>query len=188
MFQKLKDNKIYIEIWVIGLGTLLMIIWTTVMAFKAGAGLDQDQAFLSSYHEVDKDFDKILASNKKFKSKYNIKFLINQNKIIGLTYKDVFLNQRAVAKRKDRKNFLSLGKNSLEILIQTKDGKLVKDKNIKVLITQAISHKNDINLELNSINSKKDFNIKAVGYWNITGVINVGNDIGYFYIKTNASK
>ena len=187
MFKKFKENQIFFEIWFIGLGTLAMIIWTTVMAMKAGAGLDEDSAFLSNYHTVDKDFNKIMKSNRAFESKYNIKFIFNNNEIIGLTYKDIYLGQRSIAKRKSRKNLLNIGKNNLTILIQDKHGKTIKNKTIDLLLTQAITHDNDIKLNFKN-EDKKKFDIEALGYWNITGVITIGDNNGYFYIKTNAKK
>ena len=187
MFEKFKENRIYFEIWFIGLGTLGMIIWTTVMAMKAGAGLDEDSAFLSNYHTVDKDFNKIMASNRSFESKYNIKFIFNNQEITGLTYKDIYLGQRAIAKRKIRKNLINIGKNNLTILVQDKKGNNIKEKNIDLLLTQAITHDNDIDLNFNNTN-KKEFDIEAIGYWNITGIVTIKDQKGYFYIKTNAKK
>jgi len=187
MFKKFRENQIYFEIWFIGLGTLGMIIWTTVMAMKAGAGLDEDSAFLSNYHTVDKDFNKIVAANKSFESKYNVKFIFNDKEITGLTYKDIYLGQRAIAKRKIRKNLINIGKNSLTVFIQDKKGKSVDNKTVDLLLTQAITHDNDINLKFKN-SSKKEFDVEALGYWNITGVIEVDDQKGYFYIKTNAKK
>ena len=187
MFKKFRENQIYFEIWFIGLGTLAMIVWTTVMAYKAGAGLDEDSAFLSNYHTVDKDFNKIVAANRSFESKYNVKFIFNDQTITGLTYKDIYLGQRSVAKRKTRKDLVKIGKNSLTILIQDKQGNLIKNKTIDLLLTQAITHDNDIKLNFQNID-KKEFDLEAIGYWNITGIIKVNNDTGYFYIKTNAKR
>jgi len=187
MNNQITDKRIFLKFWIIGLFTFGMIVWTVFMAIKAGAGHDNDDAFLSSYHEIDRDFNKILQSNRDFEAKYNIKFILNGNEIVGLTYKDVYLGQRSIAKRKDRKNLINVGNNILKIMIQDKMGHLVHNKDIKILITQAISHDNDINLEFKNEDIKK-FNVKAVGYWNLTGVVEVGKNKGYFYIKTNAKK
>jgi len=54
-----------------------------------------------------------------------------------------------------------------------------------LLVTKNNTHQEDQNL-LFKQNSSVDFIIKSKGYWNITGVVEIGEDKGYFYIKTNA--
>ena len=61
-----KDKYIYIKFILIFCISLFMIIWTIVQTSKAGIGLDDDNAFLSTYHDVDENFNKIVAQNNAF--------------------------------------------------------------------------------------------------------------------------
>ena len=101
---------------------LLLIWWTVYMTLLSDVGEDEDNAFLSSYHTVDRDFNQIIKDNQLFNSKYNIKFQFNDEIILGLSYQDMFLGQRSIQKRKTRKNILKVGKNIFNIQVQDKNG------------------------------------------------------------------
>lgn len=180
-----KDKYIYIKFILIFCISLFMIIWTIVQTSKAGIGLDDDNAFLSTYHDVDENFNKIVAQNNAFMNKYNIKFQLNDETIYGLSYEDVFLAQRAVQARKTRKNIINIGNNIFSVVIQDKNGNEVQNKKIDILVTKAVTHAHDVKLSYNN-ESTKEFNIDSIGYWNITGTVEVGDNKGYFFIKTNA--
>jgi len=155
------------------------------MTMSSNVGKDEDNAFLSTYHNIDDNFNKIIIDNKIFEKNYNIKFELNDETIIGLTYDDIFLAQRAVQNRAIRKNILKVGENVFAINIQDKNGNIVKNKQIEILVTKSTNHTEDIKLIFNNEDTKK-FNIKSKGYWNITGTVKVKDKIGRFYIKTNA--
>lgn len=189
--NNIKENKplpkwlIYTLFIIKFIGSLTLIYWTVYMTLTADVGEDKDNAFLSNYHHVDRDMNKIVNGNEEFQSKYNIKFKLNDQEIIGLTYTDIYLPQRLIAKRKIRKNILKVGKNIFTIQIQDKNGNLIKNKKIDILVTKASTHLEDVKLSYNNEDTKK-FNIKSIGYWNITGTVEVNGNKGTFYIKTNA--
>ena len=164
---------------------LVLIYWTIYMTMQSDVGADEDNAFLSTYHNVDRDMNKMIIGNNLFNSKYNIKFQFNDEEIIGLTYNDVYLSQRVIAKRTIRKNILKVGDNSFTIDIQDKNGNTIKNKLIEILVTKTTNHLEDVKLSFKN-EDRKDFQIKSIGYWNITGTVEVNGDIGTFYIKTNA--
>ena len=165
---------------------LALIVWTVYMTFQAKVGQDDDNAFLSTYHKVDRKYNDMLIANNKFASKYNVTFYINDTKIEGLTLKDVFLPQMVISNRKIRKNILKVGKNIFRVVITNKQGDIIKSQTTNVLITKNTTHKQDIKLDLNQTN-QQNFDVASVGFWNITGKVAVGKDTGYFYIKTNAT-
>ena len=168
--------------FVLGLG---LIYWTIYMTMQSDVGADDDNAFLSTYHNVDRDFNQIITNNNLFESKYNVKFEINNETIVGLSYNDIYLSQRVIAERKIRKNILKVGDNIFTVKVQDKNGNEIKNKNINVLVTKTTNHLEDVKLEFSNDDIKK-FKIKSKGYWNITGTVEVDGIKGTFYIKTNA--
>jgi len=164
---------------------LALIAWTVTITMTSDVGEDDDNAFLTSYHDVDYKFNDMVDSNYKFEDKYNLVFYFNDEVIKGLTVKDVFLSQRVIKKRKIRKNILKIGKNTFRYELVSKDGQKIKNSNLKVLVTMATNHTYDKNLEFKNTNIQT-FDLKKQSFWNITGTIEVGKDKGYFFIKTNA--
>lgn len=174
---------LFILKFALGLG---LIYWTIYMTLQSDVGEDDDNAFLSTYHEVDSNFNKIMVENNNFEKKYNVKFVFNDESIIGLTHNDIFLSQRAIQARKIRKNIIKVGDNKFSVFVQDKNGNIVKDKKVEILVTKNTNHLEDVELNFNNEDSK-EFKIKSKGYWNITGVIKVDGNEGRFYVKTNAS-
>ncbi len=174
--------NLFILKFILGLG---LIYWTIYMTLQSDVGKDEDNAFLSSYHDVDRNFNDIVKANQNFELKYNVKFDFNNQTLVGLSYSDIFLAQRAIQERKIRKHILKVGENSFTVLVQDKSGNIVKNKIVDMLITKSTNHTEDVKLLFTNVDNKK-FNIESIGYWNITGTILIGNDKGTFYIKTNA--
>jgi len=174
--------SLFILKFVLGLG---LIYWTIYMTLQSDVGQDDDNAFLSTYHDVDMNFNKILLQNSEFENKYNIKFQFNNETIIGLSHEDVFLSQRVIQKRKKRKNIIKIGDNKFSIFIQDKKGNEIKNNKIEILITKNTTHKEDVKLLFHNENIK-EFKINSKGYWNITGIVEVDGSKGFFYIKSNA--
>ena len=164
---------------------LALIWWTIWMTLQSDVGQDDDNAFLSTYHNVDDNFNSMIISNDNFEEKYNLKFYLNDEVIDGLTVKDVFLAQRAINERKTRKDILKVGTNNFKYELTSKDGTNPKDVKANILVTMATNHLYDKKLEYKN-KTTETFELKRKGYWNITGTIEVGNDKGYFFIKTNA--
>lgn len=166
---------------------LALIYWTVAMTLSSDVGKDDDNAFLTTYHDVDKNYNNMIQSNQNFTNKYNVKFLFNKQEIIGLSVKDVFLGQRSINARKTRKNMVNIGENKFTILVQDKKGKEITTKTVHMVVTKNTTHAEDVKLEYQNEDTK-EFAINSIGYWNITGTIEIGGDKGFFYIKTNAKK
>lgn len=166
---------------------LYLIYWTIATTLSSDVGKDADNAFLSDYKSIDDNFNKMSVLNKKFQEKYNIKFDFNGEEIIGLSVGDVFLAQRAIQARETRKDMILVGENRFSIYIQDKDGNEIKNKNIDILVTKNTTHAEDVKLQFKNEDTKT-FPIGSIGYWNITGTVDVNGDKGYFYIKTNAKR
>ncbi len=173
---------IFILKFLLGLG---LIVWTIMMTLSSDVGQDDDNAFLSTYHNIDDDFNDMITSNFNFDNKYNLVFDLNKKTMDGLTLKDVFLGQRVIKKRIIRKDILNIGNNIFKYKLTTKDGKEVKDSKLDMVVTMTTNHIFDKKLEFKNKNTET-FKIDKKGYWNITGTIEVGTDKGYFFIKTNA--
>lgn len=166
-----------------------MIVWTINSASKVP--VHKDESFLSSYHDVDRDYNKIATSNVDFEKKYDFKVLINK-KEFPLTYKDMFLAQRAIELKSDHKDIFRLGDNNIEVLISEKNkNDILENLNIELVVTVPTNDSHTVNL------NSKQFTYSASGYdttfelpykgnWNITGKFTINGDTGYFYIKSNA--
>ncbi len=174
---------LFILKFILGLG---LIYWTIYMTMQSDVGADDDNAFLSTYHSVDDDFNTMVMNNNKFSEKYNIKFQLNNETIIGLTYDDIFLAQRAIQLRTIRKNILKVGENKFTIEVQDKKGDIIKAKEVDILVTKSTNHLEDVKLKFSNEDSKT-FKINSKGYWNITGTVDINGLKGTFYIKTNAT-
>ena len=105
--------------------------------------------------------------------------------IDGISHEDVFLSQRVISKRKNRKNILKVGTNNFGVEVLDKDGKKVNNVQIEMLITMATNHKYDKKLDFKN-KDNISFELPNAGYWNITGFVKISNDEGRFFIKTNA--
>ena len=165
--------------------SLALIFWTIKMTLGAGVGLDDDNTFMSTYHHVDDNYNEIVLNNNKFEKLYSAHLTINGKDIGQLTYDDIYLSQRVIKKRKDRKDILKVGQNNISmIVIDKKTSKVITDYKTSVIYTTTVNHKNDLTIELKS--GINNFEISKKSYWNIMGKIEVANDIGHFYIKTNS--
>jgi len=168
--------------------TFGMIVWTIMSAVKLP--VHEDKSFLKTYQDVDSNFNTMMTSNKVFKSKYNLEFILN-NKKLNLTTSDIKFSQRVLEKKSLHKNLLKNGFNNLSINVF--DKKTLKKLKVKIdlNVTKSILNDSDIRLKdenfsnnLNEYSTK--FEINDENNWNITGTFTIGNDIGYIYIKTNA--
>ena len=166
-----------------------MIVWTVKSAIKVP--VNKDETFMSSYHDVDRDYNKIVESNNRFKEKFKLDLNINQ-KEFGLVYKDMFLSQRVIEKKSTHKDMFKLEKNKIIVsVIEKNSGQLIKNIKIKLRLSRPTNHGSTMDFTEDSFTELEGLNSLLVdlplkGNWNITGQIIVGNDIGYFYIKSNA--
>ncbi|SFV55389.1 Putative lipoprotein [hydrothermal vent metagenome] len=159
--------------------TFSMIVWTVKSAVNTP--VYEDRSFMTSYHDVDDNFNQMIAENQKFNSKYKTKVTIN-NRIVGMEVSDIIYGQRSLKKKSKNQEMLVLGDNSISVtIIDKKSNTSIQDANISFQITRAIEDMHDINL--NGYSSSAKIDIK--GNWNIIGKIVIGNDTGYLYIKTS---
>jgi len=167
--------------------SLTLIVWTVYMTLQSDVGEDDDNAFLSSYKNIDDNYNKIIEENRQFNAKYNVKFIFNNEEIYGLSHSDVYLSQRIIQDREIRKDIINVGNNIFSVYVQDKDGNAVTKSKVEILVTKNTNHKEDVKLYFENEQSKT-FVIKSKGYWNITGSVEVDGNKGYFYIKTNGKK
>ncbi len=169
--------------------TFSMIIWTIKSAVDTP--VYDDKSFLSSYHNVDEDFNKMMLQNNHFNQIYDVKVKINE-KTMGMEIKDAFLGQRSLEKKSSNQNLLKVGVNTLSLTIRDKKSQeVVSDANVTFQITRPIVDTNDIDLNRFTYENgvyKTTAKVDISGNWNIQGVIKISNDVGYFYIKTNTPR
>jgi hypothetical protein len=173
---------IFIIKFLFGLG---LIVWTVYQTSQSDTGSDDDNAFLSQYHEIDANYNQLVLANIKINNDYKITFKLNDTIIDGISHEDVFLSQRVISKRTNRKNILKVGTNNFGVEVLDQDGKKVNNVQIEMLITMATNHKYDKKLDFKNKNNIS-FELPNAGYWNITGFVKISNDEGRFFIKTNA--
>lgn len=166
-----------------------MIIWTIMQATKVP--VNKDETFMSSYHDVDENYNNIVSSNQEFEKKYDFILKVNE-KEFGLNFNDMFLAQRVIEKESKHKDIFLHGANKIYLNIKDKaTNKIVENFEIKLRISRPTSHDKTMDF------TKKDFileesthllnvELPLKGNWNITGQVKIGSDIGYFYLKSNA--
>ena len=167
--------------------SLALIFWTIKMTLGAGVGLDDDNTFMSTYHNVDDNYNKIILSNDKFNKIYSTHLIINGKDIGELTYDDIYLSQRIIKKRTIRKNILKLKENDIKLIVKNiKTNKIVKNVDSTIVFTMPSSHKYDQTIKISNTQKSYKVNIGKLSYWNIMGSVNIDDNTGHFYIKTNA--
>ena len=167
--------------------TLALIFWTVYMTLQSDVGQDDDNAFLSTQKVMEDSYNTIVDQSNEFSSKYNVKFVFNDTEIVGLTHQDIYLSQRNIKERTLRKNMLNVGENTVSVYIQDKNGNTIEKSNIEILVTKNTTHTEDVTMKFTDETTKK-FIVQSLGYWNITGTLEVNGSQGYFYLKTNANK
>lgn len=170
-------------------GTFSMIVWTVKSAVNTP--VYDDRSFLSSYHDVDYNFNEMMISNAKFNARYNATITVN-DRTIAFEIKDVFLGQRSLEKQSVNQDMLQVGENTVSVVItDKKSNEKISNAEVNLQVTRAIEDMYDINL--NGIKSdngtyKTSAKIDLAGNWNITGSVTVGEDTTYLYIKSNTKK
>lgn len=183
-------NRNYWPLLFIGLFsfTFSLIVWTVYSAVNTP--VYEDKTFLKSYQFVDENFNDIIASNKDFKSKYDLEVMINDNKF-DLTIDDMYKSQRVIEKKSLHKEIFNLGSNKIVISIKDKNGNKIDITRLNISIERPTN--NDFNLELKTEdfkaengNYKTSFDLPLKGNWNIIASFNIDETTGYFYIKSDA--
>ena len=188
--MKIQKYHLWLLLFFIIFGiTFSMIIWTVKSAVDTP--VYEDRSFMTSYQDVDENFNKMIEENNKFNDKYNTKITIN-DKTIGMEVSDILYGQRSLKKKSTNQNMLKVGENKISITIHNKENNtIISDANISFQITKAIENMYDINLNKfkfqdNTYNAIAKIDTK--GHWNIIGKIVIGDNIGYLYIKTNTER
>lgn len=169
--------------------TFAMIVWTIYSAVKVP--VHEDQAFLKSYHDLDKDYNTIVESNKAFNDKYTFELTINE-KTFALVNEDMFLSQRVLEEKSQHKNILYVGQNSATLVIRDKHTQaIVPNTKIAFRVSRPTNHHNtmdfdDVQFQADNGIRRMMFNLPLKGNWNITATFTIDKDVGYFYIKSNA--
>ena len=167
--------------------SLFLIFWTIKMTLTAGVGTDDDNSFLSNYHEVDKNYNQMLINNNNFINKYDTIIKINDVKINEMSFNDIYLSQRVIHDRKNRKNILKLSDNIISISVIDKETKeLITNIEANIIITRPSTHDSDIKIEFKNSKEIKKFEINKSAYWNIMGNVKIDKYEGNFFIKTNS--
>ncbi|PLY08266.1 MAG: hypothetical protein C0626_13760 [Arcobacter sp.] len=166
--------------------TFAMIVWTIVSAVNTP--VHEDKSFLSTYHNVDGDYNDIVASNEKFSKKYNVKIKINEKEFDKLDISDVFLSQRVIDNKSMHKDIFNKGSNNITFELSDKTGLKIDNAKINFKVTRATNSYSDIDISNNEDNNYSfSFELAKEGNWNITGTIDTTDgEKGYFYIKSNA--
>lgn len=157
------------------------------MTLTAGVGEDDDNSFMSNYHDVDDSYNIMIKNNHDFNINYDTIIMINNTSVTQINYNDVYLSQRVIKNRKNRKNILKVGNNIISVIIKNKKtNEIVENVKSHIVFTKPSSHDSDFIIDLKD-NEKNSFEIKQKTYWNIMGKININNHEGNFFIKTNSN-
>lgn len=186
MVKKLNWSALYIfGLFMVG---LIMITWTIKSA--VGLPVQVDYTFFETKKEIDDKFNLMAESNVNFTQKYNIEFVYNDDNVALLDLSEMFLAQRVVEEKGQHRNFLKVGDNKLAVVIKDKDGNVVSQNvSIHAMVTIASNNTNDIdltNFEFVEDKFVSNFEVPRLANWNVNGIVTVGEDKGYFFIKTNS--
>ncbi|MCK9336448.1 MAG: hypothetical protein M0P43_01325 [Arcobacteraceae bacterium] len=184
--KKQNWSAIYIlSLFVLGFG---LVLWTIFKAVNLPVQLDK--TFFDTKKGIDDKFNDMAESNKVFLNKYDIKFVYNNTNESTLDMSDLFLSQTVIQQRGESKNFLNIGENILEVYILDKNTNTIPENvDIHAMVTIASNNTNDIDLtSFEVVDNKftKTFTVPREANWNVNGIVTVGDDKGYFFIKTNA--
>jgi len=188
--MKIEKYKLWLAFFFFIFGmTFSMIIWTVKSAVDTP--VYEDKSFLSSYQDVDENYNQMIHANEKFNQRYLTQVDIN-GRLVGMEIKDLLYGQRSLKKMSKNQEMLNLGENKISIQIKDKESKkMVDNANITFQITRPIEDMYDINLnnfKLDTDHYITSATIEKAGNWNIIGKVTIGSDTGYLYIKTNTKK
>ncbi|NQY23558.1 MAG: hypothetical protein HRT41_05965 [Campylobacteraceae bacterium] len=169
--------------------TLGMIFWTISSAIKTP--VHEDESFLISYHNLDRDFNKIVESNHDFLKEYDFVLSINSQKL-KLDIQDVYYSQRVLDKKSLHKDLYKVGDNKILFFVKNKKTQETQSIKIKFNISRATNSYSDLNYDNASLEQKNNtystiVKIDKAGNLNITGFVETKTGKkGYFFIKSNA--
>ena len=169
--------------------TFSMIVWTVKSAVNTP--VYEDKSFMTSYQDVDENYNTMVISNAQFNNKYNTEVNINGRKV-GMELNDLLYGQRSLKKKSTNQNILITGDNQISVSIKDKKSNApVTNANVTFQVTRAIDDMSDINLDKFTLENNiyaTSAKIEKAGNWNIIAKITIDDDIGYLYIKTNTKR
>ncbi|MDR1555342.1 MAG: 4-hydroxy-3-methylbut-2-en-1-yl diphosphate synthase [Campylobacteraceae bacterium] len=169
--QRKKNKNYWPHAILISLGLIVLACaYTIVEALKNP--VEMDTFYLQSYQEVDKNYDKIKASQESFEKKYTTYLEVNDM----------------------RNGVLHVGDNNrARIVINSKDENTCDfNVDVKLLLTRPETNRYNQNLT-NSYNEKcrwflPPVTIEKIGRWQFQAKITIGEDVGFFTYEANATQ
>lgn len=137
----------------------------------------ESNEFMSKYQYADKNYNEILAENKKFDENYSLGFEGLQK----TNFKPKYL------KRKPHQYFGLSDTNNFNYKVTTKNGKAVNDANVTLLVTRPQTEKDDIKLsniksDGNGVYAIKDLKITKPGRYILRVRVAIKDAIKYLDI------
>ena len=137
-----KNEKNYWPHFIVGLVifTIGLGTWTVVTAINNP--VEMDNSYMRNYHQVDADLNKILESGAKFDKKYQLSLENSE---------------------------LKEGENELKIALKDKEGNVINNAKIEILVTRPETTKLDKNLkaEFDGSGYRAKVVLDKKGRWNI---------------------
>ncbi|RXJ88574.1 hypothetical protein CRV01_12585 [Arcobacter sp. CECT 8983] len=171
--------------------TFSMIVWTIYSAVNTP--VHEDETFLKKYQYLDEHYNDVVTSNKSFLSKYDFEIVFNDKKEFGLVIDDMFKGQRVIEKTSAHKKSFVKGKNKVAIIVRDKAGNIVDNLGINFRVSRPTNHKFTMDFKTEDFKFEdgkyiKYFELPLKGNWNVTGNFKASDDIGYLYIKSDATE
>ncbi len=117
-----------------------MGVWTIFMTIDNP--VEMDNSYMMNYHQLDRDINKIIESGKKFDKKYDFNLLTKD---------------------------LKTGENTLLLEVKDKEGNIIKDAKVDILVTRPETTKFDKKIKASFENGKyvAKVNLNKEGRWNL---------------------
>ncbi|MDR1460758.1 MAG: 4-hydroxy-3-methylbut-2-en-1-yl diphosphate synthase [Campylobacteraceae bacterium] len=168
--QKRNNKNYWPHAILISLGLIVLAcIYTIVEALKNP--VEMDTFYLQSYQEVDKNYDKIKASQENFEKKYDIFFEVNG----------------------EQNGILHVGKNNnIKITISDKEqNECSLNADIKLLLTKPETNQYNQNITESQLEKCGWFfsaiDVEKIGRWQFQTKITIGEDVGFFTYEANTT-
>ncbi|MDR1284980.1 MAG: 4-hydroxy-3-methylbut-2-en-1-yl diphosphate synthase [Campylobacteraceae bacterium] len=169
--QKRKSKNYWPHAILISLGLIVLAcVYTIVEALKNP--VEMDTFYLQNYQEVDKNYDKIKASQENFEKKYDIFVEVNNG----------------------QDSILHVGENNnIKIVVNNKDrSECDLNADIQLLLTRPET--NQYNQNLTNPYAEKcgwffpSITIEKIGRWQFQTKITIGEDVGFFTHEANTTR
>ncbi len=141
-----------------------LCVWTVKQA--SSVPVQKDDFYFDSYYNVNLNINKIRAMQKEFNEKYIVEY--------------------------DKNHLVLNAKNSINLVLKTKDGKLIEDANISMIITRPTTNEFNkrpkfLGFSNGSYHFKKVL-VDKIGRWQIKSKVTIGDLTGFITKEVNATK